>query len=142
MKYDFQKRSDDSALSFDGELSLTRQEFVSQCNINNIIKKYVKNGNNPFVITQDAKYGDFTSIPSHQEAIDLVIRAEEHFLQMPASLRNRFDNDPGKLLDFLSDVDNRAEAIHLGLVQDMNTPDQKINPPQAVVEGSEGAGGA
>lgn len=128
MDYDFQKRSDDSAIHFNRKNSLTRQEFVSQCNINNIVNKYVKNGNNPFVITQDAKYGDFTNVPSHQDALDLILRAEDHFMQLPPQLRARFDNDAGLLLQFLGNPNNRQEAIKLGLVQDLNNDLQQNSP--------------
>lgn len=127
MEYDFQKRSDDAAIYFDRKNSLTRQEFVSQCNINNIIKKYVKNGIDPFVITQDAKYGDFTNIPSHQEALDFVLRAEDHFMQLPVELRYRFQNDPGLLMDFLSDSRNREEAVRLGLVVEKKSPASPVD---------------
>lgn len=116
MKYDFRKRSDDAKYFCEGE-SLTKQEFRSQVNINNILKKYAKNGVDPFCITQDAKYGDFTDVPSYQDALDLVISAGEHFAQLDAATRRRFDNDPGKLLDFLSNRDNYEEAVSLGLIE-------------------------
>lgn len=129
MKFLFQKRSDASAIYFDPKDNRTKQEFVAQSNINNIINKYAKNGINPFVLTKDSKFGDFTKVPSHQEALELVIRAEDHFMQLPAELRSRFNNDPGELLDFLGDKANRKEAISLGLVQDLNKEkDLKIQP--------------
>jgi phage internal scaffolding protein len=137
MPYDFQKRSDDAGISFDRKNSLTKQEFVSQCNINNIVNKYVKNGNNPFILTKDAKFGDFTNIPSHQEALELVIAAEEHFLQLPVHIRSRFENDPGQLMSFLSDIDNREEAIKLGLVQDLNSNLEKKSPAKPDVKAPE-----
>lgn len=136
MKYNFQKRSDDAGLSFEGTESMTRQEFASQCNINNILKKYVRNGVDPFVITAHAKYGDFTNVPSHQEALDLVIAAEDHFMQLSAAVRSRFDNDPGKLLDFLSDSNNRDEAIKLGLVQEKLTTSVENKSPATQVSSS------
>lgn len=138
MIYDFQKRSDDAGLSFEGTEVLTRQEFVSQVNISNIIKKYVRNGVNPFCITQDAKYGDFTNIPSYQEALELVCAAEDHFLRFPADVRAMFDNDPGKYIDFLNNPENREKAIQLGFVQDLSNTDEKIAPPAAPIKDPEG----
>lgn len=140
MKYDFQKRSDDAGISFDPKDNCTKQEFVSQCNINNILKKYTRNGINPFVITPDAKYGDFTNVPSHQEALDLVLAAEEHFMAMPPHIRSRFNNDPGELLAFLGDVNNRDEAIKLGLVIDkkLNNDPEKKSPASQVDKSAEG----
>lgn len=139
MKVNFQKRSDDSALSFEGTVSLTRQEFVSSCNINNIIKKYVKNGNNPFSITADAKFGDFTDLPSsYQDALQLISAADDYFAQLPADVRSKFDNDPGKMLDFVNDKMNRDEAIKLGLVQEVINDDSKKIPAKPDVKDSEG----
>lgn len=37
-------------------------------------------------------------------------------MELPATLRREFDNDPVKLLAFLQDENNRDRAIQLGLV--------------------------
>lgn len=132
--YDFRARSDDSKIFFD-ELSVTKQEFKASCDINNILKKYTKNGVNPFVITQDAKYGDFSSIPSFQEAAAYVEAASDAFMDLPAKVRTRFNNDPGYLLNFLADPANVDEAKNLGLiektVQDLSSLPIKNSPPEA-----------
>ena len=53
-------------------------------------------------------------------------------MTLPADLRKRFSNDPGQLLSFLENEDNRAEAIKLGLVnapQDIENPQGAEAPP-------------
>jgi phage internal scaffolding protein len=128
MTYDFRARSD-AALIFNTEPSRTKQEFATQCDINNILKKYTRNGVNPFIITADAKFGDFSDIPSYQEALDLVNNAADQFMTLPALLRRRFNNDPAELLNFLGDNSNREEAIKLGLIP--QPPVQPIVEPGA-----------
>lgn len=137
--YNFRKRSD-AAMTVNNEPSMTRQEFTAACDVNNILRKYMKNGVNPFVITQDARYGDFASLPgSYSEAIAFVNDAEDQFMQLPAALRARFSNDPGLLLDFLNDPQNAKEAVELGLMESVpnldNSSNKKNSPPQADVKG-------
>jgi phage internal scaffolding protein len=133
MKYDFRARSDASRI-FNTEPSLTKQSFKDACDINNILKKYVRNGVNPFVITQSAQFGDYTDLPTYQESLNLVTDAQESFDSLPASLRKRFDNDPGLLMDFLSHPENRAEAINLGLIEAV-----KNSPASPVTQATEGS---
>lgn len=142
MKYDFRARSDASMLMND-EPSLTKQEFKASCDLNNILKKYVRNGVNPFVVTADAKFGDFTNVPSYADALNLVISASDHFNALPAVVRKRFGNDPAEMLNFLSDPRNVEEAVKLGLIQSvqkMVTDEPKKNSPAEPVNGGEAPG--
>jgi hypothetical protein len=51
-----------------------------------------------------------------------VRAAEEAFMAMPASVRSRFHNDAGELVNFVSDGRNREEAVKLGLVVPASVP--------------------
>jgi Chlamydia-phage Chp2 scaffold (Chlamy_scaf) len=48
--------------------------------------------------------------------LNAVIAADAAFMQLPADIRTRFNNDAGAFVDFCSDENNRAEAEKLGLV--------------------------
>lgn len=62
-------------------------------------------------------FGDFTDSPtSLQEAYNRILEAQSNFLELPSAVRERFANDPMRLLAFLQDPGNRAEAEKLGLV--------------------------
>lgn len=139
--YDFRARSDASRLFFD-DVSLVKPEFQKACDINNILKKYSRNGVNPFVVTQDARFGDYSADTSYHEAMNLVASAAEQFAALPAVLRKRFDNDPAQLLRFLGNESNRDEAIKLGLVQKLDNSDPKNKNPASPVNGAEGSGSA
>lgn len=97
--------------------SRTQENFKDECDINLILKKYQATG----VLPSNSKaalahYGDFSKVPSYQDALNRVMEASDMFSQLPATLRFKFENDPGLLLNFLSDPKNREQAVELGLV--------------------------
>lgn len=96
--------------------SLTVQSLKDECDINKIIARYQKSGDLTHVNERVARYGDFSNVPSYQEALDLVSRAENMFMEMSPEVRERFANDPGKMVEFLQDEKNYDEAVKLGLV--------------------------
>lgn len=62
-----------------------------------------------------AQYLDVTGA-DFQEAQNLIAGARSMFNELPASMRERFDNQPAQLLAFLEKEENREEAIKLGLL--------------------------
>ena len=62
---------------------------------------------------------DVSQFGDYQSSFELIRSAQAQFDALPSSVRDRFDNDPSKLIAFLNDPDNRAEAEKLGL---LNTP--------------------
>lgn len=120
--YDTNELSDATGLKCE-DPSLTQQQFLEESDINYIADKYGLTGELPQVL-ELPKYGDFTGIFDYQGAQNAVIAAQQQFMTLPAKLRARFDNDPQKLLAFLEDDDNRAEAEFLGLVN--KKPDKPV----------------
>lgn len=97
--------------------SMTKQSFKEECDINCIIER-ARLGQDMSSVVRDrvAQYGDFTNVPSFQEALNLVNRANGMFMSLDASIRERFANDPSRMIAFLQDVKNYDEAVKLGLV--------------------------
>lgn len=95
----------------------TQQQFAKDCNINNIIKKYKKTGVITHINTKTGVYADMTQMPSYQEALQTVIHGQNAFDQLPAALREKFEYNPQKMMDYLNDKQNDEEAIKLGLKQ-------------------------
>lgn len=112
------------------EPSLTIQSEKDSCDINLIVAKYAKSGIMGNWRTDQPMYGDFSSSTDFHDSFARIQQAEDSFMQLPANIRTRFENDPGKLIDFLSDVKNRDEAIALGLV---NPAPQASQMPQGAV---------
>ena len=52
-----------------------------------------------------------------RQAQETVIAAAEAFAALPSRVRQRFNNDPAELLEFLADESNREEAVFLGLIE-------------------------
>jgi len=97
------------------DISRTVQSEAIHCDINRIIEKFQKTGVIPFQ-TQGV-FGDFTKetdLMAHKAKIHL---AKSKFEELSYELRNRFKNVES-LLDWLSDSNNKEEAIELGLIAD------------------------
>lgn len=103
--------------------SLAQQHFKEECDINNIIARYEQTGVlvDPTLPGRNFEFGDYSAVQDYQDSLNYVIEAREMFDSLPSKLRERFNYDPSKLLQFLADESNRDEAIRLGLV-DPPTP--------------------
>jgi len=94
----------------------TMQQFKDEADVNVIMARYMRTGVLPEDIDAGARqYLDATGY-DFQEAQNLIAGAASLFEQLPSKIRNRVDNDPAKLLAFLHDPNNRAEAEALGLI--------------------------
>ena len=97
--------------------SRTQQQFKEECDVNNILRNYVNTG----VLTHTSDippvFGDFSQMPEdYGEALALIAKSKEQFEMLPSEVRERFDNKPVNLVNFLQDEKNREEAVKLGLV--------------------------
>ena len=96
--------------------SLAQQHQKDDADINVIVERFGLTGQLPDAITPP-QYGDFSQATDYHSAMNAVRAAQERFMELPAKLRARFDNDPAKLIDFVSNGDNRQEAVSLGLIE-------------------------
>ena len=102
------------SLDFSKAVSRTKQSDLAACDINLILARYAKTGILPPERRQ-ALYGDFSSVPTYLESVEVVRQAHEQFEHLPAKVRDRFQNDPSRFLDFASDPRNVSEMVELGL---------------------------
>lgn len=116
---------------------ITAQEFKDECDINKIVAKYDKTGVLTHVNALQASFGDFSGVPTYQEALTLVTEAQAAFMELPAEIRKRFDNDPAQLLAFVGDEKNRDEAIRIGLIEDKTKATPSVNDGQQPVAASQ-----
>jgi len=121
-------------------VSLTKQSFTDECDINTIMRKYQKTGAIDHVNKHEASYGYATS-DTFQEALETVARGKQMFEELPSSIRTKFENDPAKFLDFVQDNNNQAEMVEIGLAhklqQDPNTTTAKKGEAQKTEPESE-----
>lgn len=104
--------------------SMTKQQFVHECDINNIVAKYQKTGAIAHSNQHQPTYG-FASSLDFQESMELVDQAQAMFKSLPSSLRQKFGNDPANYLDFVQNPDNLREMIDLGLATEIPNPAEK-----------------
>jgi phage internal scaffolding protein len=112
--YDVLQASNECALEC-LDPSLAQQHEKDDADINTIVRRFGLTGQLPDNV-RVPQYGDFSSVTNYHEAMIQVRHANEAFMEMPAEIRSRFNNDPGAFVDFVSDDNNRAEAEKLGLV--------------------------
>lgn len=108
--------------------SRTKQSFKEECDINVIMRRYEATGILPGALdASQMRYLDCTGA-DFQEAQLLVAGARTLFAELPARIRERFMNDPQRMLEFVENPKNREEAQQMGLVK----PDAIPATPLAV----------
>ena len=130
--YDTNAASDESGLACE-EPTLAQQHFKDECDINNILRQFNVTGMLPEA-PLSPRYGDFTGITDYHSAMNAVIAAEDGFMELPAQIRARFQNDPAQLIEFLNDENNRSEAEKLGLL-DTPKAESTVTPLDVTVLG-------
>lgn len=112
------------------EQGVTKQSFKDECDINVIMRRFEATGELP-LNQRPMLFGDVPAI-DFQGAMAVVVDARERFQALPAEIRDRFNNDPQRLINFLQEEKNRTEAEALGLVrkrQDQSAPAAGGTPP-------------
>ena len=135
--YNTDAASNESGLRCE-DASLTQQHQKDQADINYIIEQFNVTGILP-TGPVSPQYGDFSGISDYQSALNAVIDAQDEFMSLPANLRARFENDPSNLINFLSNEENRQEAIELGLIEpiqqaDIAAPNEDKTPLQGAAD--------
>lgn len=124
--------------------SLTEQHHKDDCDLNVVLTRYMKTGELP-LNTRTGVYADISDSPAdYADACRIIEHARDRFAQLPSSIRDRFNNDPLQLLQFLDDPANRAEAEKLGLVATVpgDVPDARAGASPACVTGTAATPGA
>ena len=88
--------------------SMTKQEFVAECDINNIVKQYSATGQLKHISARAAQ-GQYMDLPDDldfQTSLEIVRQAQEAFATLPSATRARFER-PQQFLAFLSDPANQ-----------------------------------
>ena len=104
-------------------LTVQDESVVNQCDINKLCDNYIRTGEfYPGLLLRKLRrpvFGDFD--PSNQCLSKVLMaqrRALESFDLLSPEIRERFNNDPRKFFDFVTDVNNQDEIIKMGLAVD------------------------
>lgn len=119
-------------ISFKETTSRTKQSFREEANINNIMAKYVKTGvlvHTPG--TRKPLYGNFATGKEYQDTLNEIADIKKQFNLLDSDVRERFQNDPSKALDFMANNENIEESIKLGLLPELEENTKTDEVPQA-----------
>lgn len=116
--------------------SLAVQSSKDECDINVIVRRFGLTGELPsnlrVPLSEDYRDVEFDL----GVALRFVNEANRAFMQMPAEVRDRFNNDAQKFVKFVENPDNAEECVKLGLAVKKPVP-VKPAPMEVVVVSTE-----
>ena len=118
--------------------SMTQAQFKDECDINKIMDRYFRTGclSDPLNQMRPGTYGDFSEMGDYMENMNKIVQARELFDALPSRVRERFGNNPGAMIDFVMDPNNREEAKRLGLLKE-DVSISEVTEVTKVTEGTE-----
>lgn len=125
--YDTKKASDDAAAEYVPEPSMTVQAMAEDADLNVIMHRYGITGKMP-ENQRIPTYQDFDEIVDFRSAHEAVLRARDAFMEYPAELRAKFQNDPQRFMDYCADPKNLPEMRVWGLA----VPEKRVETPPVV----------
>jgi len=96
------------------ETTRTIQSEKQNCDMNFILKKYLKTRTLDHVRQYQGEYGNYDPI-EFQDAMNIVVQAKNMFESVPSDIRARFHNDPTEFMAFVNNPNNQEELYKLGL---------------------------
>lgn len=113
------------SLTFDGPegVSMAKQSMRDETDINNILRRYVKSGSLTHLAQNPGQFADVSEIGDYRSALEQVRSAEATFMNLPARVRTRFNNDAAEFLDFVTTPGNEDELKSLGLWAEGKAPE-------------------
>lgn len=104
-------------LNFEGQESRTEQAHKGDCDIDQIMAR-ARNGQSPDYMRENAGVFDEAATPiEYLDALLVTVRANTLFEEQPSHIRNRFQNDPSKFLEFVKNPANREEMVQLKMLK-------------------------
>lgn len=103
----------DSVAVDTGRETLVQQQFANEVDVNTIVRRFGVTRQMPSG-PSGGVYGDFTGITDFESASAAVERAREGFMSLDAGVRERFGNDPGAYLDYVSGLTDEELGPEVG----------------------------
>lgn len=127
----------------DDGVSLARQDAAEECDINSLMARYAVTGTIPQDLSRSPRYVDAFDLPSYQEALHIMMQAEQAFMALPAKVRKEFDNSPEAFVEFAQDPKNLGQMREWGLAPPEAVADAPaVDEPAKPAEGGPSAQGA
>lgn len=118
------------------EPTKTEQSHKDKCDINKIIERFDRDGILTHVNAMDGIPDNILNLTGadFKTAMDTYLNANQAFQKLDIKVRNRFENNPEKLLNFVNNInqDNYQEAKSLGLTGVIEAFEPKPAPVEPV----------
>lgn len=92
----------------------TQQQFAEEVDINTIVRRFGLTGQLPNNL-RVPMVGDFSDVGDYQSCLNLLLEADDAFMQLPADVRERFGHDAGRFINYASDPANKEQCQAWGL---------------------------
>lgn len=113
--YDMMQASDESGLFCD-EPTRAQQQFKEECDINTIVERFGITGEMPEMVNIPHNV-DFAESLDYHSAYNQMLAADAAFMEFPAHIREKFGNNAGKFVDFVSDPANIEQCREWGIAR-------------------------
>ena len=119
-----------------GEM-ITSQAFAESSRITSILKRYQNLGIDPSETMPTPQFKDLSNVQSLDEALDHLAVVDEYFMTLKPEIREEFDNDSRRFLEFVTNPKYQEEAIKRGFVSGSAIPRDEQKQPQESQEVAE-----
>lgn len=124
-----------SGLDFSDSPTLTEQHHKDALDPNKIIDNVIRTGSFEHLnIERFGTFADATTASTFFEAQMAFRRGQEAFENLPVDIRNRFNNSPEQLLQFLENPANRDESVKLGFLKPNIAPESPAVVPDTPLD--------
>lgn len=104
--------------------SLTLQSDRTNADINNLVRRGIVPPD-----PNQLMFGDFADGSDFESVQQAIANAKSAFMELPSDVRDRFANNPAKLIDFVNDPNNAVEAANMGLINPLSPPEASEPEP-------------
>lgn len=113
----------------DFEESIVDQSQEAENNLNVLVKRWTRGEPRP--VFAPPQYGDVSGGMSYQDMHQKLIDMETMFMELPADVRETFDNSPVKFADAFVDPDQRSLFEELGVLEKPAVPAVEVPPVES-----------
>lgn len=98
--------------------SMTKQSFKDECDINRILNQFQRTGIVNHITQRQPQYLDLPSNVDYQSSMNTIIQAQQIFADLPALVRDHFQNDPARFLRAFSDEKQHDKLREFGFLRE------------------------
>lgn len=103
-------------------ISRTQQHYRDGTRIDNVLKRYQTQGVNPNDVglfrahVNQQEFGIADTTYDYQTQLNKIVEIKAKFNRLPSGIREKFRNDPARMLAFMADPKNLKASIEMGLL--------------------------